>query len=247
MAQSTTSWQTPIARWCSWDGRKMAAAGLKPELGFIDPLLRRRLSPLARAVLHVAAKCVPQDSEDVQAVRFVYASRHGELDRTLELLRDLANDNPLSPTNFSLSVLNATPGLYSIARGDTSSATAVAAGTETLGFGLLEAHARITVDPCGPVLFVYADAPAPVPLGPLPEDPEDVLAIGVLLDTAGKGMLACSYTDIYFDNDDNASQAMAFLSCLSGTGQGLWSSVRRSWQWRLTCPVLVAGSAMPGA
>ena len=43
---------------------------------------------------------------------FVFASRHGELQRTVALLQNLANDEALSPNLFSLSVLNSGPSSF---------------------------------------------------------------------------------------------------------------------------------------
>src|ERR1043166_10061890 len=94
-----------------------------PPLGFIEPQLRRRLSLLDRIALHVAHACVKQG----EAVRVVFASRHGELARSAELLAQLAAGAIASPMAFSLSVLNAAPGLYGIARKDRSASTALSA------------------------------------------------------------------------------------------------------------------------
>jgi len=43
----------------------------------------------------------------------VFASRHGEADRTLAILQDLAAGAEVSPTLFSMSVHNSVPGLWS--------------------------------------------------------------------------------------------------------------------------------------
>jgi hypothetical protein len=68
----------------------------------------------------------------------VFISRHGETPRTFDILSDLANDQPLSPTQFSLSVHNAMIGLWSIMRGETSEMTALAAAGDGLEHGMLE-------------------------------------------------------------------------------------------------------------
>ncbi len=218
-------WSTPVARFCVWDG---AGADTKPDLEFIGPMLRRRLSPLARAALHVANIC----AANISRVRFVYASRHGELGRTVELLQGIANAEPLSPTTFSLSVLNSAAGIYSIARNDHSPATAIAAGEETFGFGLLEAHAQAEAT-AEPVLYVYADAPAPAPLGPQADDPEDVLAIALLIDPAATRHLRSSHWEAApSEKAPGISQAAAFLPCLSGIAAS-WSSSHRNWEWVL--------------
>lgn len=218
---SATRWTLPIARWSAW--RPGAAA---PDVGFIEPLLRRRLSPLARAALHVAHACIG----DLPAVRCVYASRHGELARTVDMLRGLAQGEPLSPTAFSLSVLNANAGLFSIIRGDTSPITALAAGADTFGFALLEAASRVAQEGGWPLLLLYADAPAPEPL-PTPDgDVADILAVGLLVDPAA----ATTVIETAFEAAAGAPdepQALAFLRCLEQGSPTHWAGPDRRWAW----------------
>lgn len=205
----------------------MTAAGITPDVKFIDPMLRRRLSPLARAALHVAYAC----AAECERVRFVYASRHGELNRTVELLQTMAGAEPLSPTNFSLSVLNTSAGLYSIARGDHSPATAIAAGPETFASGLLEAYARATLDHAPPTLYVYADAPAPPPFGPLADDVPGIIAIALLIDPrqpARQLQVRCTPSG---GEKQSPSQAVAFLDCLQSGATATWVGAQRCWQW----------------
>ncbi|MGE5386487.1 MAG: beta-ketoacyl synthase chain length factor [Betaproteobacteria bacterium] len=225
MDQVPHGWSTPVARFCVWDGAR--AADAKPDVDFVAPMLRRRLSPLARAALHVANAC----AGDLPRVRFVYASRHGELGRTVELLQAIADEEPLSPTTFSLSVLNSAAGIFSIARNDHSPAIAVAAGEESFAYGLLEAHAQALAAPGEPVLYVYADAPAPSPFGPLENDAKDVIAVALLIDSAADHHLhSTQCAGAVIEETGATSQAAAFLSCLSGK-VARWSSSHRSWRW----------------
>ncbi|WP_454872510.1 beta-ketoacyl synthase chain length factor [Paraburkholderia xenovorans] len=166
-------WTIPVARWSSWP----AAASAAPDIGFVEPIVRRRLSTLSRVALKVAHDCVARD-----AARVVFASRHGELRRTTEILRAISAGEPVSPTAFSLSVLNAMTGVFGIARGDRSAASAISAGAETLGYALLEAHAQYATQPDSPLLLVYADEPADAAYGTI-EDEVPGGAIAILLDS----------------------------------------------------------------
>lgn len=220
------SWRVPVAKWAAW-GCHAEQTGAALELGYIDPLLRRRLSPLARAALHVAHAC----AREHRSVQMVYASRHGELGRTIESLRNLAHDEALSPTTFSLSVLNSAAGIFSIARRDEAPATAIAAGTETFGFGLLEAYARARLAPDRPVLYVYADAPAPAPLGRQDCDPERPMALAMLIDGAADDSLEMRM--LAPAGEPSAEpQAVSCLSVLEGAASR-WSSEQRQWQWEM--------------
>nr|WKF56961.1 hypothetical protein HUO10_001433 [Paraburkholderia busanensis] len=178
-------WTIPVARWSSWP----AAASAAPDIGFIEPIVRRRLSTLSRVALKVAHECVAQNE-----ARVVFASRHGELRRTTDILRAISAGEPVSPTAFSLSVLNAMTGVFGIARGDRSAASAISAGAETLGYALLEAHAQYAAQPGAPVLLVYADEPADAAYGTI-EDEVQGGALAILLDSAAaNGTLTCTVT-----------------------------------------------------
>jgi hypothetical protein len=92
----------------------------------------------------------------------VFCSRHGECGRSAELLTDLARQLPLSPTAFSLSVPNATAGLFSIARHDQANSLALAAGHSTVEHAVIEA-CGLLADGAATVLLVASDGPLPEP------------------------------------------------------------------------------------
>ena len=131
---SPESW----SRWSAspWQPLDADAAA---EVGFLPPMQRRRLSPLARMAFAVAWPL----AEAYGPMPLVFASRHGETPRNYELLCELARGEELSPTQFSLSVHNAIIGLWSIMRGDTSEMTALSAEADGLEHALLEACALL--------------------------------------------------------------------------------------------------------
>lgn len=217
-----TTWEVSLVRWATWTDNRSS------DLGFVHPMLRRRLSPLARAALHVANAC----AHDCPTASFVFASRHGELQRTVELLRNLAREEELSPTLFSLSVLNSSAGIFSIARGDHAPATAIAAGHESFGCGLLEAHLRAQADAERPVVYVYADTPAPEPLGRQSGDPQSAFALGLLLGAEGNLRLQTEIGSVADTGAPSLSQADACLETLEGRA-GSWSAGNRCWRWTL--------------
>lgn len=144
-----------------------AISGSLPDCRFVEAAQRRRLSPLARISLHLAHQCAGH----LQAVRTVFASRHGEINRTHLQLEDIAAGQTVSPTAFGLSVHNAVAGTLSLWRQDVSAATAVAAGEQTLGYGILQAALESTSQETTPVLLIYAD----VPLHPFYAGADDAL------------------------------------------------------------------------
>jgi hypothetical protein len=217
-------WRAPVARWAAWDA--LAADQAAPDVNFVEPMLRRRLSRLAKMSLRVAHDCV----QDLPRVRLVFASRHGELTRTTAMLEDIADRSPLSPTAFSLSVLNASSGLFSILRTDTTPSTAISAAESSFGFGLLEAAIQFADDPETPVLFVYADEPLPLVYGVEQATTGPAHALALLLSGESTIRLECGLGPC----DRPASSephSLAFMRSLGHSNAGEWIGSGNSWFW----------------
>jgi len=148
----------------------------QPDVGFLPAMHRRRLSRLARMVFHAAWPL----AEPHAALPLVFASRHGETPRTLALLSDLGRDDPLSPTQFSLSVHNAIIGQWSILRSDTSEMTALAAEGDGLEHAVLEACTLLD-DGAPAVLLVIAEETPPDLYAPYIDDVPFPYALALLL------------------------------------------------------------------
>jgi hypothetical protein len=207
------------------DGFLDLASG-KPDVAFVEPMQRRRLSPLARAFFHCANRIAPPGD-----VRLVFASRHGEAERTLGILHDLAAGAEASPTLFSTSVHNAVPGLWSILRGSRAGINAVAAGPETFGWGLVEALAAYRADPSGPVLYVYADDRLPDPwAGPVP--PGALHAVALLLGEPAERRLRLARS-AGEQAEPAEPQSIHCLQALGGGGSSPWAGPGGTWQWFL--------------
>jgi hypothetical protein len=117
------------------------------------------------------------------AMPLVYVSRHGDLSRTLGLLEDVAKGEPLSPTAFSLSVHNATSGLFSIHQGLTKNVTAISCGSEDLVPALLESLGQCSADE-PKVLCVFCDEPPPVIYTAQTNQPERPFALALVISRA---------------------------------------------------------------
>lgn len=152
-------WMPGVAtldEWRAWATGDLPVAMTEenPSVDFIPAMQRRRLSRLSRFALAAAQACAGD-----QTLPTVFASRHGEIHRTVGLLKDLARQEPLSPMAFSLSVHNTASGLYSIASGNTAPSTAIAAGADTLPTAFIEAMGQLQYHER--VLLVYAEEPLP--------------------------------------------------------------------------------------
>lgn len=160
-AEEILPWALPGA--CSW----LDIAFGPPDVSKVDPMNRRRLTRLARGMFHCASRVVSEPGD----MRTVFASRHGDLERTLALMEELVETGAVSPALFSLSVHNSTAGLWSLFRKNRAPATALSAGPETFGFGLLDAWAAWKRESDRPVLYVFGENGVPDPFqGECPED-----------------------------------------------------------------------------
>jgi hypothetical protein len=146
--------------WLAWSQQApqmpSAVVGTVPALAEMPAMMRRRVDRLGRLACQVAYWCQPP----AEGAPMVFASRHGDATRSLSLLGDLVNQQPLSPTSFGLSVHNAVSALYSIAQGHTHNTVVVAAGRATVAAALTEA-AALLADGANEVLVVYYEASLP--------------------------------------------------------------------------------------
>jgi hypothetical protein len=143
--------------WRAWANGNFSFAGdREPVLQAMAPMLRRRAGFLSKMALEVAYQCLGKRID----VPTVFCSRHGEAKRSVDLLLDLANGVPLSPTSFGLSVHNAAAGLFSIARIDHASSIALAAGKSSVEHAVIEVCGLLAEGETEVLLVVY-DCPLP--------------------------------------------------------------------------------------
>jgi hypothetical protein len=214
----------PVSKWATWGEE---ACSPQPQIGFIEPLVRRRLSFLDRIALHVANTCVVEG----EPVHLVFASRHGELARSAELLAQLARNELPSPMSFSLSVLNAAAGLYGIARKDRSPATAVSSGEATFPLALVEGAAQAQTHPDAAVVVAFADEPPPEVYRSLIDSPRNAHAIAVRLEAKNPRMrIELSWDE--GQGDEAPEEAVwRFARSLEHGKAGSWSANGQRWQW----------------
>jgi hypothetical protein len=161
--------ETPAA-WEAWakDPAPLAAEGV-PDARFLPAMLRRRCTPLTRILLRAAYDACPE--AELAEVRTVFASRHGSINESIELIEAVARGLPLSPAKFSHTVHNAQAGLFSIDSGNRRASSSLAAQEDTLGHGWLESLAHLEREPGRPVLLVVGDVPLAPTFAPLVKEP----------------------------------------------------------------------------
>ena len=228
-----------VRAWAAWspgletaaDWR--AAMGLAPGSGNTAPaqpplLLRRRVSKLGQQALR-AAWSLPESA----SARMVFCSRHGEFGRTLSILDALAARTEISPADFTLSVHNALAGLLSIARANRASHTAIAAGVESFGFGMLEALACLAERPQEPILLVYFDEPLPAPYDMLEADAQAPIALALLLGIGPVAEFTLATAPRPTTTQADPGAAEQFMRVLLGAqAEAVVVGEQLRWRWR---------------
>lgn len=177
-----------VADWAAWapglaersDWQAWAAAPWLPRgdetpaLAAIPAMQRRRIERLGRMAIQTALWCETGDAADSR-VPLVFASRHGDVDRSVELLQAVASDAPMSPTAFGLSVHNAIAALYSISRGHRGNYLALSAGRSTVEAACLEA-VGLLADGAPEVVVVVYEACLPAIYREFADEPDTFFA-----------------------------------------------------------------------
>ncbi|OYD81619.1 beta-ketoacyl synthase chain length factor [Azospirillum brasilense] len=218
------------AAWRAWAGAPAMADDAPPPA--LPMMLRRRTSPIGQKLIAAALAC----GDAAQTARYVLASGHGELARTVGIIDSLRQGELPSPAEFSLSVHHGLAGLLSIHTGNRRGHTALAAGPDSFGFGLLEAAASIAETPSEPVLLLYADAPMPEDYAPFRTAADRTLPLAVALvlgpaDGEGEGLaLQCAPANGELPAESTALDFLRFL--LSGASRAASHGARLDWVWR---------------
>lgn len=212
-----------ILDWKAWTPAQHDA---QPDVSVIPAMLRRRLSPIGRAALSVIMPLAQTHG----AMPLVYVSRHGDLSRTLGLLEELAKGEPMSPTAFSLSVHNATAGLFSIQQGLTQNITALSGGAQELVPGLLESLGLCSMQ-APQVLCVFCDETPPAVYQQQVDQPAQAYALAAVIG-AGNAWQLKNHGQGDVTAATPMPQALQLLQLLQGGGAELALANNGS-QWRL--------------
>jgi hypothetical protein len=139
--------------WLAWSLDPTAEKKLETiQSTRIHAKLRRRSSHLAKMAIEVVEPSFV-DSIDYT----IFASQHGDVGCSLRLLKDIAEQETLSPTQFVQSVHNAPLGLFSIVYQLQENMTSLAAGDKTFAMAMLEAYTWLALNKHKRVLMVIFD------------------------------------------------------------------------------------------
>jgi hypothetical protein len=226
------------ADWIAWAGSPGAPSGeIDAPLAAMPAMQRRRVERIGRAALQVAFDVDAMgDAPDFATRPMVFASRHGDVLRSVGLLDALDRGEPLSPTQFGLSVHNAVAAQYGIARASSAPYSAVAGGRFSAEAGVLEALAFLA-DGHDEVLLVVFDEPPPALFERDADEPAAPFAWAIRLvrggpddfrlTTAGQGALAASPAPV--PTVPHGLEVLAFL--LAPQAEWAMAGEGITWQW----------------
>jgi len=193
----------------------------------VPKMLQRRLTPLARAVLNVAEPCL----ESGKPLPAVFSSAHGEICKSLLMLKTIQAGQELSPTAFSLSVHNAIAGLFSIAYRNSQEITVLAPGQEGIAPAFIEALGMLHED-VDEVLMILYDEPIAdfYPISPFKLSAPFPCVVALKISLSGDGLpLQLRRSPQSRDDGEHPVQLLTFIKFLLAGEQSLSLG---NWTWR---------------
>jgi len=226
---TTTDWQA-----FANGTKKLDLSDTIPELKQVPAMQRRRLSFFAKLALHSALEASGELSEIVPSV---FASRHGDLQKTSKLIKNVAEKEILSPTQFGLSVHNAVGGLFSIYTKNKSPQTAISSGEDSLLMAIVDATSKLKTNEYDNILVVYTETKVPEIYTQYVAQKEASISIGLILEKSTDRNNVLSLKMVA-NQDDNATenttlQAIEFLQFYFGNKKQMNIKSKRH-LWTLT-------------
>jgi hypothetical protein len=218
--------------WLNWSkGYPVLLEGKAAVPDSVPKMLQRRLSPLAKAVFNSADKCMVTGEQ----IPTVFSSAHGEICKSLEMLKAIHAGDEVSPAVFSLSVHNAIAGLFSIVYTNQQEITVIAPGQEGIAPAFIEGLG-ILQEGADAVLLVLYDEPVAdfYPVSPFNVNADNMCALTLRIALTGEGLpLQFSRSLTTRDIGEQPIQLFAFLRFLLAEDRALSLGNREhGWRWQ---------------
>lgn len=215
--------------WREWARSGLPVDGRAPlaKPSALPMMTARRLSSGSRLAVDCGLTLLQQHAPDA----VLYTSRHGELERNFRILQALATGQPVSPTDFALSVHNSAVGNLTIAAKQPLVSSSLSAGLDTFQQGLCEAFCLLhsgfkrvlMVDFDGALPdFYHPDLPPQMPTWPS--------AVALVLEAGDD--LRCASEATPTAQEPSLPQSLQFLQrWLAGDRTFTLGGDHRRWQW----------------
>lgn len=201
--------------WQKWAQHPIVVDASLPvdKCAHVPMMMARRLLMGSRLAVDCGMAILARHSVDA----VIFTSRHGELERNLNILTALANQQSLSPTDFAMSVHNAAVGSLTIAAKEPLVSTSISAGIDSFQQGLFE-ECALRAAGYKNILLVDFDGAIPLFYHPhLPEHtPNFPYSVALLLgdSTDGSKNYCCQSSVKQHDSVVQLPQSLMFLHAL---------------------------------
>lgn len=215
--------------WIQWAMRPDADkfSGEIPKCAQIPMMTARRMSIGSRFAVDTVLSLLEKHKVDAA----IFTSRHGELEKTGRILHNLANEEPVSPTEFSMSVHNTAAGWLTITGKNALPVTSLAAGNDSFQQGILEAQSILSAG-ASRVMLVDFDGQIPAIYNESVNSEFLPYAVAIIL-VAGN-TLQCERVSLPGEHQAlPLPQSLQFLRGYLSSSSSFEVSAgnRHSWQW----------------
>lgn len=213
--------------WETWANSLQWPNEGKCDSSAIPAMMRRRMSTLSKLAVQTTIELLNQHRVDY----LVFASRHGELQRSVALVNDILRGEDASPMAFSQSVHNTAAGLATIATKKAIPLTSIAAAENTFQSALLEAWLYLDSYPQSKVLVIDFDEPLPEDYQKFEQQDYQGYGLGLLL-SRGEQFTLTQQASHEFD-PAGLPQGLAFLRhYLLNQSQFQIHTPQHTWTWQ---------------
>ncbi|MFA0567744.1 beta-ketoacyl synthase chain length factor [Vibrio gallaecicus] len=221
------------------------------EFKAIPAMMRRRMSVQSKLAVQTALSLLQaqpstdtdDNSSNTNGIDYlIFASRHGELHRTVGLIQSILEGEDASPMAFSQSVHNTAAGLTTIAAKAPIPLTSIASGQDTFHNALIEAAIYLHEKPNHKVLVVDFDQPLPTIYSEFEDQEFSDYALGLILSSGEQYHLSRSanhQTSVSNSDTHNASVnqqpkpqgIQALKNILSSNDTWNVTGKNQTWHW----------------
>ena len=216
------------------------------EFKAIPAMMRRRMSVQSKLAVQTALSLLqsppsmndaPPSSGSGDIDYLIFASRHGELHRTVGLIQSILEGEDASPMAFSQSVHNTAAGLTTIAAKAPIPLTSIASGQDTFHNALIEAAIYLHEQPNHKVLVIDFDQPLPAIYAEFEDQKFSDYALGFILSSGDQYHLSRS---VSHSNPDSKTQSapeekpqgvQVLQKILSNNDAWSISGHNQAWHW----------------
>jgi len=193
----------------------------------IPPMMRRRMSNLSKLAVQTAIELLNEHKVDY----LVFSSRHGELQRSALLIKEILQGEEASPMAFAQSVHNTAAGLATIATKKPIPLTSISAAENTFQSAILEAWLYLDEHPDHKVLVIDFDEPLPEPYTTYEAQVYRGYGLGLVLSNGEQ--ISVSACESAQESYSALPQGLEFIRhYLSPQNEWHIQSPRQSWHWK---------------